>query len=120
MTLADDPQNPKPQKKLAKSIDAITALREAMERRLAEAQKAGAYATAESGGSPADAPQQTPPKPEASQAEPEFDPAEWSRIMMSIAENSQKLMLDFLERNKCSLPNLPPFDPPISARRSPN
>ena len=36
MTLADDPEKPKPAKKLAKSLDAIAALRIAMEQRLAD------------------------------------------------------------------------------------
>ena len=40
MTIADDTQNPRPQKKLAKSVDALTALRQAMERHLAEARDA--------------------------------------------------------------------------------
>lgn len=39
MTIADDNQNPRPAKKLSKSLDAISALRIAMEQRLAEAQK---------------------------------------------------------------------------------
>ena len=35
MTIADDNENPKPSKKLSKSLDAVTALRAAMESRLA-------------------------------------------------------------------------------------
>ena len=44
MTLADDPENPKPSKKLLQSMDALHALREAMEQRLVEAQKNAAAA----------------------------------------------------------------------------
>src|ERR1700735_2756582 len=39
MNIADDDQNPRPGKKLAKSLDAIAALRIAMEQRLADAKK---------------------------------------------------------------------------------
>lgn len=110
MTLADDPQNPKPAKKPAKPIDAITALREAMEQRLTEARKEHeAHATiAETTAPPPESPDMQ------AEAEPDpvtYDPAEWSRILFHIAERSQKLVLDFIERTKDAKLEPPPFDP---------
>ena len=176
MTIADDQQNPRPTRKLSKSLDAIAALREAMEQRLAEAEKAAISSAVPS------APQQTaaettiqpvelppapvaaipeppkaspPPAPEAIKAEaaqPEmpkaetpkmespqaeapkaespkfenkkkekaapdesgakpFDPADWPRVMFRIADRSQRLMHEFLERNKDLRAEMGTFDP---------
>ena len=117
MTLADDPQNPKPSKKLAKSMDAISALREAMEQRLQETapakEAAGSKTEAAASPPPADEPVAQPPKqPPQTEAEPvAYDPAEWSRILIHIADRSQKLVLRYLERNKDAALTPPPFDP---------
>lgn len=96
MTLADGPQNPNSSNKLAKSIDAITALRAAMEKRLKEAQEAhAAHATIA----------ETTPPPQAheflakiDEAPVTYDPGEWSRILFRIAERSQKLAADYMQR----------------------
>src|SRR5882672_3324957 len=42
MTIADDEQNPNPQKKLAQSLGVLTALRSSMQKRLVETNKADA------------------------------------------------------------------------------
>ncbi len=168
MTIADDDQNPRPQKKLDKSLDAVTALRQAMQQRLAEAQKIkmnSSLKQAESSApveAPVSAPTESPieappvafvetpvetpiappveasapppvetpveaqaelpppppepetkpsnPPPESKEAAPETPvayPAEWSAIFMRIAERSQKLMLDFIERNRDKPPEFP-------------
>jgi polyhydroxyalkanoate synthase len=112
MTLADDPQNPKPSKKLAKSMDALTALREAMEQRLRESQKTETAPEAVSTATAADAPRPQQAPPAENGIEPvTYDPAEWSRILMHIAERSRKLVLDYIERNKDAALSPPPFDP---------
>jgi polyhydroxyalkanoate synthase len=107
MTIADDNQKPKPAKKLAKSLDAIAALRIAMEQRLQEEQ---AREDAQSKAAQPEPQAEPTPPPEAQKPEPKksaekesgkkFDPAEWPRIMFDIAERSQKLIKDYLERNK--------------------
>jgi polyhydroxyalkanoate synthase len=113
MTLADEPKNPKPAKKLNQSLDAITALREAMEKRLREAQEYhAAHATIA---------ETTAPPPESldkaekhTVTDPEqvtYDPAEWSRILYHIAERSRTLFLDYLARNKPTELTLPTYDP---------
>ncbi len=112
MTIADDPQNPKPSKKMAKSIDAITALRAAMEQRLHEArQEHEAHATIAETTAP-------PPESHAQQTAADaaaetvaYDPAEWSRILLRIAERSQKLVVDYLARTKDVARSSPAFDP---------
>ena len=117
MTLADDPQNPKPHKKLAKSMDAISALREAMEQRLQESGPPKETTTPQaespekppSADEPASRQAQQPAQPDSETAA--HDPAEWSRILFHIAERSQKLVLDYLARNKDATLNPPPFDP---------
>lgn len=117
MTIADDPQNPKPAKKLAKSMDAIAALRHAMEQRLNEstAPETGSAeppasektapapaADAQTAPSPGPAPApETAPSPGLPPQTPDFtayDPAEWTRILMRIAERSQKLIFDYIAR----------------------
>ena len=109
MTIADDPQNPKPAKKLAKSRDALAALRAAMEKRLEEAQRAHeAHATIAETTAPPKAADVHAKSEEASIA---YDPTEWSRILVRIAERSQKLVIDFLQRSKEAGLNPPPFDP---------
>jgi polyhydroxyalkanoate synthase len=152
MTIADDDQNPRPAKKLTKSLDTIAALRAAMEQRLAEAHKAEMAAAsvatpeppraftpppsalnplpspekkveaappppppkAETPAETKEAPKEAPKSGESRDAEKTAampDPAEWSRIMFSIADRSQKLIKDFLERNKTLTPDIPAFDP---------
>ncbi|MFY9287152.1 MAG: class I poly(R)-hydroxyalkanoic acid synthase [Alphaproteobacteria bacterium] len=134
MTIADDDQNPKMSKKLAKSLDAIAALRIAMEQRLAENPKHEESKPQVSEPDPEPTPEVTPPEPEVFQAQPEtiksgseekpkapqadpqsahhiYDPAEWSRIMMRIAERSQKLIQDYVERNKGKSISIPTLDP---------
>src|SRR5262249_44609026 len=59
---------------------------------------------------------QPAPKPDESRGAdksppPLPDPAEWPRIMFRIADRSQKLIQDYLERNKNPSPELPAFDP---------
>lgn len=116
MTITDDPENPKPAKKLAKSIDAIAALRQAMEQRLRETGHTEPPATISETTAPPPEPKPEPAiPPEAktgAQAETiTYDPTEWSRILFRIAERSQKLVFDFIERNKDSGLKPPPFDP---------
>jgi polyhydroxyalkanoate synthase len=140
MNIADDDQNPRPTKKLDKSLDAITALRLAMEQRLAEAQRQTDEAAAHQEAHSIPAPPPEPPvdlvpqanlEPQAPEAEPPADqeppalsteapkeqPAsavvptlpegpEWPSIMLRVAERSQKLMLDYMERHK-NLPQAP-------------
>ena len=114
MTIADDPQNPKPVKKLAKSMDAITALRHAMEQRLKETGETDTPATIAETKAPPHEPDdktQTAP-PQTGETGPTFyDPTEWSRILFRIAERSQKLVLEFIERNKGAELKPMPFDP---------
>ncbi len=121
MTIADDNEKPRPTKKLDKSLDAIAALREAMEQKLAEARITPVVSSKPVVTSPESAIATAPPPPKsqpeqpptAPPAEPPVEesktkavntvlasagPAEWSRIMLSIAERSQKLILNFLER----------------------
>lgn len=130
MTIADDDQNPRPEKNIEKSLDAIAALRHAMEQRLADDQTSketeppspsspSSAASAEPAPEPAPPPQQSQPPEKAgtttssspSDVFPSYDPAEWSRIMTRIAERSQKLIFEFMERNKGTPINIPPFDP---------
>ena len=166
MTIADDQQNPRPTRKLSKSLDAIAALRTAMEQRLA-AEKALAdrqpvpepesvkpapqqnasetittptpapkteapvfentfqklsekiraesvKAQAPKAESPrTEAPKMEPPKSEKAKTgeTPSFDPAEWPRVLFRIADKSQKLMHEFLERNKDMSADMGSFDP---------
>ena len=131
MTIADDNQNPKPAKKLGKSLDAIAALRIAMEERLAEAQKEDQAKEslkekqieeereAELRETSKESPEADKKDPE-SKPDPDYqtkidpkmhDPAEWSRIMYRIAERSQKLMQEFLEQNKNKALTIPTVDP---------
>jgi polyhydroxyalkanoate synthase len=129
MNIADDDQNPRPGKKLSKSLDAIAALRHAMEQRLAEAQKQQAPQTPSPVVAPEPKPEpEEPPKaakeqPAAAPSPPPApereespgisafqDPAEWSRIMFRIADRSQKLVEGYL-RQKKEVPSLPAFDP---------
>lgn len=146
MTIADDTQNPRPSKKLAKSLDAVTALRIAMEQRLAE--KAGTdpdptapetapqesaentQETPSAGAAAATAPSETSdpgttdktdgpapsakgpgtssgPKTEA----PTLDPSELPGAMMRIAERSQKMIYEYMERNKEKPLSFFPVDP---------
>jgi len=106
MSQPDSPAS-KPPKKLAKSADALVALREAMEQRLRETQanpEADAAAAPNTDSNP-DAKPEPPPqadtKPKTDDtAQPAYDPTAWAQILARIAERSQKLMLDFCERNK--------------------
>ncbi len=117
MTIADDDKNPKPVKKLAKSLDAIGKLRAAMEERLAETQKEESAAKAppkESKASSAPPPPQPEAKKKTEESRPNMnmaDPAEWSRIMFRIAERSQKLIQEYMDRNKGKAPVMPSLDP---------
>lgn len=108
MTIADDPQKPKPGKKPAQPIDAVRALRQAMEQRLTETKPAKPPPVTENATAPQTAPSAQPaplPEPIA------YDPTEWSRIFFHIAQRSQELVQTYIERNK-SLPINPlPFDP---------
>lgn len=110
MTIADDGKNQNLSKKLQHSADAVAALRKAMEQKLAET--AGAAPTPPSQDPP-------PPKPEtatpdnADPAEAELnkrmtDPLEWSRILTRIAEHSQTILLDYMQRHRGQPPPLPP------------
>jgi len=163
MTIADENQNPKPAKKLAKSLDTIAALRIAMEQRLAatgpeeKAKKettSGADVTAPTEqeilkeptpSTTAASLQESQPHHAFSRANPIHllsssrrkessdskekakasddkihDPAEWSRVMFRIAERSQKLIHDFLERNKNLILDYPIFDPAHISELLPN
>lgn len=134
MTIADDPENPKPAKKLAKSLDAIAALRIAMEQRLAEAQREDAHKTKPqpSQDIPSDPPEAIqekfqsdgesakPEQPKADNSQKHettakvFDPTDWPRILFRIAERSQKLIAEYMERNKdksFAMPSSPLMDP---------
>jgi polyhydroxyalkanoate synthase len=58
-----------------------------------------------------EAPQAAQPRGEEKAAPPN-DPAEWPRILFRIADRTQKLLQDFMERNKNLAPDqLPIFDP---------
>jgi len=109
MTIADDPEKPRQAKSLAKSRDAIAALKAAMEQKLAESQAPKLK-------------EEPPPRPAAPPEPPRAkttsesaddikmpDPTEWSRIMLRIADRGQKLMRAFLERNQNSAAKLPPM-----------
>lgn len=150
MTIADDDQKPRPTKKLAKSLDAIAALRIAMQKRLEEAQREEEAQRAEKEAleappSPSpleEAPEPLPPeppieaKPEESLApppppprakkepEPENkkaenpsedtrteDASDWPQIMFRIAAHSQRLMQDYLQRQKDNMLDIPAFNP---------
>jgi polyhydroxyalkanoate synthase len=114
MNLADDNQNPKPRKPIAKSLASIAALRSMMEMKLAQAQKE--KPDAESPAPPSGETRRTaPPKQEKKPApETEFkppDPAAWSRIMFRIAERSEKLMEDYIARTREGPGYAPGCDP---------
>ena len=126
MTIADEPKNPKPAKKLSKSAEALAALRQAMEQRLRETGQTEPPASVTETTAPtpdsdlhhqhqAEHEPKTQPEPQPTQQNiPDpitYDPAEWSRILMRIAERSQKLVMDFIDRNKDSGLKPPPIDP---------
>jgi polyhydroxyalkanoate synthase len=134
MTIADDDQNPRPQKKLAQSLGALSALRNSLEKRLAEEQKAESKPAPEKPldhppplsellaepapeKAAAQKPEPPPPPKSAPQPPPEaaketiYDPAAWARIMTRIAEQTQNLTLEFLERNKDKPPEMITYDP---------
>ena len=90
-------------------MDAITALRAAMEQRLKEALQAHeAHATIAETTAPPLASEIHEPSTAELVA---YDPADWSRIMLRIAERSQKLILDYLERSKAAGLAPPQIDP---------
>lgn len=118
MSIADDQTNPKPVNPLAKSLDTIAALRAAMEKRLAEKQRERATASPKPEPETRQKFSSKPPEMEKNQDDKssEFarkiaDPAEWARIMFRIAEHSQKLIQNYLERNKGQMLEIPAFDP---------
>ncbi|MDX2027800.1 MAG: class I poly(R)-hydroxyalkanoic acid synthase [Alphaproteobacteria bacterium] len=145
MTLADDDQKPRPTRKLAKSLDAIAALRIAMQQRLDEAQKEAQQPPPAPEPEPIAEPvpellpepacksppepppilkaAEPPPKIEAA-PEPEIKPepapsaerkiyesTEWPQAMFRIVERSQKLIQDYLERQKDNALDIPAFNP---------
>ncbi len=111
MILADD--NQKPKKPIAKSLESIAALRNMMEMKLAQ----GPAGKVESE-SPAPEAKPGAAKPSANLFEkfapPEGkmpDPAAWGRIMFRIAESSERLMEEFMARNR-NLADVPPYGDP--------
>ena len=122
MTIADDNQNPRPTKKLGKSLDAVMALRIAMEERLAaetEAESQAAQPVAEP------TPETTLPPPPSGPSKDNgpaasgptrnspatLDPTEWPSILLRISERSNKMMREYYDRNKDRPFTLPAFDP---------
>ena len=111
MTIADDPQNPNAEKK---AIEALAALRNAMAQRLVSPQTKDVQQ-----------PPREPTKPDAVKPQaaedrhasadlpplPSQDPTAWTHIFMRIAERSQKLILDFIERNNANDIKFPSLDP---------
>ena len=127
MTIADEPpesQNEKDPagKKLEKSLDAVAALRQAMERRLAES-KATPVEKPEPAPAPAPEPKAEPApkaetrtKPDAdAPAQPippiNTDPVEWSRILSRVSEQSQKLLQEYFAHTQGKPKDSIPFTP---------
>jgi len=124
MTIADDDQNPRPGKKLAKSLDAISALRNAMEQRLAETkpeESAPKQPTPSENLKPeTEQPRMQKPESSAGKDDPSkesmkefrfYDPVEFSQNMFRIAERSQRLIRDYIERQKGNAVEFQAFDP---------
>jgi len=120
MTIADDSQNPRPAKKLGKSLDAVTALRIAMEKKLAEDQEKAdqqakeAHLKAAAASSEPKASEEAPKSTSgnaSSSPKATLDPTEWPNIFLRITERSQKMVKDYMERNKDKPMSLPTFDP---------
>jgi len=116
MTISDDNQKPKPAKKLGKSLDAISALRIAMEERLAEAQQEEKKSEQPTPEPPPKAESKKSEEPPLQPLNPQnniHDPGEWMRIMFHVAEQSQKLIQEYMERNKGKsvAAAVPPIDP---------
>ena len=142
MTIADEPPESKNEKdsagkKLEKSLDAVAALRQAMERRLAAAKESPApveeIERAPEEETQAQAPQTTaapPPEPtprpkaeqprpkkepDANKAEPvppiNTDPIEWSRILTRVGEQNQKLLQTYFSHMQGKQADSIPFTP---------
>ena len=126
MTIPEESPLSQTGKKLEKSLDAVAALRKAMEQRLAEA-KAAQTAPAEA---EPETPPPPPPQPEPSaeappreepQAQPKaetpqedekpirFDPLEWTQIMIHVSEEGQKLIRDYVVRTRDKPVDTVPF-----------
>ncbi len=140
MTISDDSQNPKSSQNSKSSLEALAALRSAMEKRLSESkQNQGAKAGSETTPPP---PNEAPsaagaasrPAPETKTDAPSSpfafpsatfgfpasfpetaaqmaDPAEWSKILTNIAEQSQKMVQDFMAQNQGQMSEISNFDP---------
>ncbi len=124
MSIADDTPDSQQGKKADKSLEAITALRRAMEQRLQES-KAVQVETPKPETPEPEAPKPEPPQPQAETPEPKpasapppeqeipinFDPIEWGRILYHVAECSQGLIRDYMERMRHRPIEMPSFSP---------
>jgi len=113
MTIADDNEKPKPRKPIAKSLESIAALRAVMEMKLAQGQQ---------GQKEKPAAESKPAEPSAAKPKAQtaplhagdakaYDPSSLGRVIFRIAERSEKLVGEFLSRNRELPGHLPPLDP---------
>ncbi len=112
-TVAEESAISQPVNKLEQSLDAIAALRKEMEQRIAEAKAIQAKAQEIKEESPPVSPAQAPGSPEEAAKETpiHFDPVEWSRIMVRVAQESQKMIRDYIVRTRDKKVNTLPFTP---------
>ena len=135
MTIADEPPESKNEKdsagkKLEKSMDAVAALRQAMERRLATAKEApeekpvrAAEKLQAETPAPEAAPEPAPKAKTETRAKPEqrtdappvsplnTDPVEWSRILTRVVEQNQKLAKEYFVQTQGRQTDSVPFTP---------